>query len=565
MPERKAFIPRTANPFYPAMPPRPAPAAPPAPLAPSLSGGPVAGARQAAGAAAAGQPARAVTVRVGGSRGYAAAKESNLTHSWTKAPESIDTLTAREALVLRARSRDVVINSDYGRSFIRMVRNNVAGPMGIRLQARFRDGPTGAGAPDMGAIKSVERAWKSWGEFGSCDIEGRFSWADAQRHAVAEVAKDGECLCAFVFGEAAGNSAGFALQFLDPGLLDINFSQVLSNGNYIKFGIEYSPYNRPVAYHILTSEPGYIRVEAKNIIHLFITEHTGQKRGLPWLSTPLARMGMLDGLEEAALTNARLGASKMGFFITPTGSDYQGDGVDSEGNIVLDAANPGEFEQLPEGTDFKTWDPAYPNNEYPGFHKSILRGIAAGAGVSYNSLAQDLEGVNFSSIRHGVVEERQNWQAVQNWFIAAFCNRIYREWLDVQLLQGTLLVSGKPLKSERVEKYRSVMWLPKRWPYIDPEKETNANRSMVNACFASYTDVMLESGRDPDEVWQQLARDKAEMKRLGLTPVLDTAAAPAAGAPPASAAPAAGPIATVGDGAEPGDVSEDGTETPEQD
>jgi capsid protein len=50
----------------------------------------------------------------------------------------------------------------------------------------------------------------------------------------------------------------------------------------------------------------------------------------------------------------------------------------------------------------------------------VLRGAANGAGVSYNALANDLENVNYSSIRAGVQEDQAHWKTLQQFMITRF-------------------------------------------------------------------------------------------------------------------------------------------------
>jgi capsid protein len=67
--------------------------------------------------------------------------------------------------------------------------------------------------------------------------------------------------------------------------------------------------------------------------------------------------------------------------------------------------------------ELKEWSPNYPTGEFLPFHKAMLRSMAAGMGVLYNNLASDLEGVNFSSIRQGTLDEREHWKELQQWLV----------------------------------------------------------------------------------------------------------------------------------------------------
>jgi capsid protein len=51
---------------------------------------------------------------------------------------------------------------------------------------------------------------------------------------------------------------------------------------------------------------------------------------------------------------------------------------------------------------------------------------------------------------------------------------------------------------------------------IDPVKETSAAKNMVRSGMKSWTQVVAESGRDPEEVAAELAADFKRFDDLGL-------------------------------------------------
>ena len=111
-----------------------------------------------------------------------------------------------------------------------------------------------------------------------------------------------------IYGPEAG-PFGFALLMLDPQRCDPQYDvqptdyASSASGNRILSGIEYDGYDRPVAYYFTTetgSQGSYQRIPADEIIHGFLPEMVGQKRGLPWMATSLFRMKHLAGFEHAA-------------------------------------------------------------------------------------------------------------------------------------------------------------------------------------------------------------------------------------------------------------------------
>ncbi|WP_170942046.1 phage portal protein [Noviherbaspirillum denitrificans] len=478
-------------------------------------------------------------------RTFAAASSSRLTAGWNVSNVSADADIFRSLDVMRARSRDLGNNNDYFRKFLNMVGNGVVGPKGHQLQCQVTDP---GGKKDELANNAIEAAFLKWAKRGVCDVTGRLSFVDIQKLFIKSVARDGEILIRRVRGKTV-NAFGYALQVLDISRLPVAFNQTLSNGNFIRMGIEMNSYGRPVAYHLLTLHPGEsmpvtingqsVRVErvpADDIFHCFVPELLEQSRGIPWAHAAMLRMNMLAGYEEAVVVAARTGAAKMGFFTSPDGdAEPLSDGEDEEGEFVTDA-DPGTFSVLPKGYDFKAWDPDYPAQNTDVFIKLCLRGIASGLLVSYNSLANDLEGVNFSSIRAGLLEERDVWMALQAWMVESFCEPVFMDWLQMALMRGAITMpNGSALPIAKLEKFGAHAWQSRRWAWVDPLKDVEANMAAVRGGLKSRKQIITEQGGDIDEVFQQLAAEEEEARRLKINlsgepvpPTPDPAPAPAA-------------------------------------
>jgi len=280
---------------------------------------------------------------------------------------------------------------------------------------------------------------------------------------------------------------------------------------------------RPVAYHVLTRHPGDSyevsikaaatrreRIPADEIIHLYDPKRVSQSRGVPWLYCIMRRLKMLGVYEENELVAAGVAASKMGFFKSEDGEGYTGEGKDAQGNIIS-SADPGTFEQLPAGVDFVAWDPQHPSTAFGAFLKAMLRGAASGGNVSYPTLANDGEGVNFSTLRHFALEEREHWKKMQTWVIEHLCDEVYESWL----LMG-LTTQKIPLPVNKFEKFNAPIWRPRGWRWVDPLKEMKAYTEAVNAGFISAQDVASELGMDIEDVYAQLAHEAKLREKYGV-------------------------------------------------
>ncbi|MBP0047658.1 phage portal protein [Marinobacterium sp. AK62] len=452
-------------------------------------------------------------------RMFDAGQSDRLTESWGTMPLTADDIVRRNQRVIVARSREQAANNDYAKAYLRMCRQNIVGQRGVQLQAQSRDP---SGKLDQLANDAIEAAWHAWGKRQNCDVTGQLSWRSLQSICTTSAAKDGEFMVRIITGSDAGEW-GVALQVLDPQRCPVDFDQEkLPSGKFVRHGIEFNRYGKPLAYYFTTTDAvdadysyggrHYVRVPAKQIIHGFLPDIVGQKRGLPWMATGLWRAKMLEGFEKAALVNARVSAAKGGFFEWEEG---YGPEQDEDEELYMDA-DPGSFQELPAGVRFREWNPQYPSGEFAPFHKSMLRGFASGWGVAYNNLANDLEGVNFSSIRQGKLDERDNWKDLQEWLIEQLIEPVFEAWLPRQLLAGRIKVNGKPLKAERLDKYRNVSWQPRRWEWIDPRADMDAAERSVQNLIDSPSQVIRNQGRDPQTVWRELARDIEAMKAAGI-------------------------------------------------
>jgi lambda family phage portal protein len=448
--------------------------------------------------------------------------------AWSGTPVSPDVYISQRQPVLVARSREQWSNNDYVRSFIRQVRQNVVGPHGVLMQAKAK---RGNGKFDKDANDAIDAAWKEWGKPGNCEVTGKLSWRALQCLALEHAARDGEFIIRKIWGEEAG-AHGFALQMLDPQRLSVKYENYRfgDQGNFIRQGIEFTRYGKPVAYHFTSMDEwdayyysingkGFVRIPAEQILHGFVQEMAGQRRGLPWASTSLFRLHHLQGFEDAAVQNARASASKMGFIEYEQGFGPEADDeADVAGSIN---AEPLSFHELPEGAKIAEWNPQYPSGEFAVFNKAMLRGAAAGMGVMYNDLAGDLEGVNFSSIRQGALDVREHWKELQQWLIEALCQPVREEWLKYALLQGLIVKkSGAPLPAAKLQIYAEVHCQPRRWPWIDPKSDVTAHVTAIRAGLTSPSQVIREQGRDPDQVFRELADDYQQLKAAGIPEAL---------------------------------------------
>ena len=369
----------------------------------------------------------------------------------------------------------------------------------------------------------IEAAFKRWGRKGVCTVDGKLSWAAAQRFAVTQWKRDGECICRMVTYD--GNPFNFALQFFDPDQLDLNyFNYLMPNGNQIRMGVETDAYGKPVAYHLWKRHPAEystapqarIRVPAEEIVHLFAPERVGQTRGYPEWAPSMISVHMQGKYVESEVIAARIATEKQGFFESAGGEEGYVGVRDEEKRLSM-TSSPGTFEQLPQGLTFKPWDPQHPTQAFPAFMKSVTRMIGAGMDVSYESLANDREGVNYSSIRAGLLDERDTWGVEQDLMKDNFCRAIAQRWLELAWLAGQVKIEGLP------SDYFEYMFFHARgWPWVDPLKDMQAAVLAVENGYEAQSEQMAQSGNDFEETIDQIKYEQDYITESGVKLGTDT-------------------------------------------
>jgi len=480
---------------------------------------------------AAGQRAGLVpaAARLPARRSYAAAQVSRLTEGWTTLNLSANAEIHGGLDNLRARARQLERDNPYARKFLDLVCTNVVGGQGFVLQSRVYDP---SGTPDTGANDAIEASWRRWAA-GPCDAAGRQSLRSLCRTAVRSAARDGELLLRIVRGGSAGNPWGMALQLLDIDRLDTGYNVAPEAGKgQVRMGVEIDAWGRPVAYWLRTRHPGdhydvsgtlrgeqRVRVPAADIVHAYVCDRPEQYRGVPWMHASMPAMNQEAGYEEAALVAARVGAAKMGFITTPDGEPVgAADSQDETGDTFYKEADPGTFDVLGPGQSFQAFNPDYPTAMYADFVKTNLRAIASGLGVAYHALANDLEGVNFSSIRSGTLEERDAWMAVQEWFVESVMERLWAEWLPSALAFGQItLANGSPLPLGKLDKFRPHVFTGRRWDWVDPLKDIQADVAAIDAGLQSPQRVASKLGRDYEDLLVEIKAAQDLRDKLGVT------------------------------------------------
>jgi lambda family phage portal protein len=474
---------------------------------------------------------------------YPSAQTTRLNEDFPILHVSADTATRGNLRELRARSQHLEREKGgIGERYFSCVETNVIGPDGIGLQMKIKDS---SGNLDRDGSEQIEEGWEEFCSRGEFEITGEHSSQNFDRLSVRASARDGDVLQ--LIYRNAPNKAGVTFQILEGAHLDDWYNlQVLADGREIRMGVEVDGFRRKLAFWVLSNHPGdfygypsdpkRVRIPAYgtepdapvHALHITRTKRPEETRAVPWITPAMDPINMLAGYEEAELVAARAQACKHVFYerqaFAPDGTplEYEGQGAGQ----LTDEMEPGGATDLPIGYKANMYNPTHPNAAFADFTKDFRRKISAALNCAYNTLFTDLEGVNYSSIRAGLLDERDQWKMAQNWYIGNAKQRQFEAWLEVQLLRGAF-PGFKMVDFDRIR--RSTIWKPRRWPWVDPKVDIEAAASAIEAKLTTRSRVIAEqSNEDFEDTIDELAEEAVYIMAAGLDPSI--AEKPAQGA-----------------------------------
>ena len=227
-------------------------------------------------------------------------------------------------------------------------------------------------------------------------------------------------------------------------------------------------------------------------------------------------MHQLAGMTEATLIKSRASSALMAFVQTNDPDGLIGDGEVYE-NERVSTFEPGKFVYLNPNETINVPNLDSPAGEFEPFNKIILRSLASGCGVSYESVSKDFSETNYSSSRLSLLEDRDHYKMIQKYLEERFLQPLFDLWLELAVLSGNLELPNYELDRD---KYRKVRWLFRGWAWVDPQKEVQASVTAIKAGLKTQSQVISEMGGDIEELLPARKNEVEQAEQLGL--VFDT-------------------------------------------
>lgn len=414
---------------------------------------------------------------------------------WTAQPLRNPAAQMRGAAeTVGARAAYYALNNANAANIIETLASSIVGEAGPRPQPQH---------PNKVVNRELRRRFARWAA--SAGINGEHL-ADILRLAVNSMAIHGDGFIAMLID----GDDRLRLSVLDVEQVDRSKTVELGNGARIIEGVEVDSLGRVTAFWVFPDRPSapFVfafqseRIDASEIIHLFRPMLPGQVRGLSVLAPVLTKLAEVDATEDALLARQKVAALFCAFIVDPDGT--AGFNGEEQDGFLETGMEPGAAKVLKPGQRVE-----FPNmptvGDGPDFLKAQLRAIAAGAGVTYEQLTGDLSGVNYSSIRTGLLEHRRRIGALRRQTLEPRAmDPLWRRWCELEVVSGRL---DAPDFEIAPEDYFDVEWMWPAWGQIDATKETEAEIAAIAAGLKSRREVIAASGRDPDAVLEDIARE----------------------------------------------------------
>lgn len=301
--------------------------------------------------------------------------------------------------------------------------------------------------------------------------------------------------------------------------VDPSLTQDLDNGHRIISGVEFDAEDTVVAYHVYRDPPGSsfvarneaVRIPASDMLHVFDSLFPGQVRGLSWLAPVLLKMRDRDDASDAMLMQLKVASLITGFIRDADGTAAGLDGEEDGASLNV-SLEPGAMRVLPMGTEVSFSQPGQGLSQAIEFLRAQDREIAAGVGLTFESLTGDLGEANYSSARVGILEFRRRAEMLQISLIEGMALRpLWNWWIRARAIAGEL-----PIKDADLKDFLSVRFVAPGWQWVDPKKEVEAEVLAINAGLKSREEAVASRGRDVDEIDAERARD-AEVQEQNIS------------------------------------------------
>lgn len=254
------------------------------------------------------------------------------------------------------------------------------------------------------------------------------------------------------------------------------------------------------------------------VFHILNRKRPTQTRGISVIATIADAVGMLGQIQFAHLVQAqicsafaiihefdeveqRIGKRKAKGSVTEE--------TQADGSIrILEQVSPGMQMFGRPGEKITGFSPSVPNSEFFQHATLIMTLIAINLDLPVQALLMDATKTNFSGWRGAFDQAKYGFRNIQDWMICRFYDPVYAfkltQWTQSDPSLARALDRGNVNLSAHD-------WNKPSWPYIEPNKDIDADTKRLNAGMTSLRRLHAERSQDWDELRDEIVADRVAL------------------------------------------------------
>ncbi len=409
---------------------------------------------------------------------------------------------------LRNRARYEVANNTYARGLVNTLSNDC---VGTGARPHFR----GLSVTDANFVKQAFAAWAD-------EIE----LPEKLRTMRASRIIDGEAFALLTNNPQLSAEVKLDLRLIEAEQV-ASVNMMLPTPDMVD-GIKFDAWGNPSIYSVLKNHPGgtlfatleAMDVPASELLHFFIPERPGQRRGIPELTPALPLFAQLRRWTLSVIAAAETAADLAAIM-------YSEDPPDGE------AAASAPFERIeferramltvPFGWKVEQMKAEHPTSTYAEVKNQLIAEVARCMQVPFIIAAGNSSGANYASGRLDFQSYHKSLRIDRARLQRQVLDRVFNAWKrEAILIEGYL-----PQSLRTVTTNWSHIWFFDGSEHVDPQKEANAQTIRLNNLTTTLSDEWGVKGADWEEKLEQIAKEKKRLASLGLTMGDVTGATPA--------------------------------------
>lgn len=397
-------------------------------------------------------------------------------------------------VTLRNRSRHMVRNNGWAKRAVEAITKHTVG-----------EGIQPAPIGDLSKTKKVKELWKLWADSTECDWYGKTTFYGLQELAMRAIVEGGDVIAIRRWVKSEdGSGIPLKIQLCEGDQID-HCRNGCNDKGIARLGVQYSKEGLLLGYWLFDYHPGDGAIfslsnesnffDKSDVLHAFEILRIGQARGVPFGLAAFMKMNDFSDYEDAQLVKQKISACFAAFVL----------GSEDKNTDPIENLEPGIIEHLSPEESMEFANPPSVS-DYDAYAGRILQGIAAAYGITYEMLTMDYSKVNFTSGRMAKIDVTNNFKSWQyNLMVPQFCAPVWQWFINAGLVSGKLT---SPILAD---------WTAPRIQQLDPVKEITAQSTAVKNGFATISEIIRETGREPGEFFAEYAQDIERLKKMGIT------------------------------------------------